>query len=585
MLSNTATPVHYAAFRDKVLRGEIPVCEEISLEMNRIDQLIANPDVYYDDRAIDGFIEFCEEEMTLTDGGDVHMMESFKLWAEQLLSWFIFVDRPVWDPDQNRFVTKRIKKRLRDTQYLIVARGSAKSMYVAFLQAFFLTVDRSTTHQITVAPTMVQANEVLSPIKTAITRAKGPLFQFLTQGSMNNTTGARSGRQKLASTKKGIENFLTNSSLEIRPMAIDKVQGLRSKYNSVDEWLSGDTRENVITALKQGMTKFEDPIIVAISSEGTVRNGVGDDIKIELSSILKGDSIQWNVSIFHYKLDDVAEVSNPAMWPKANPNLGITVSYDTYAADVKRAEDFPAVRNEILAKRFGLPMEGYVYFFTYEEIQVHPGHHSYEGMPCALGIDLSRGDDFCAFTFLFPLRGGMNVNDLRFGVKTRSYITRRTLEMLPSSKRQKYDEFIAEGTLIIMEGTVLDMIEVYEDVSLHWENKRYDIRAVGYDPYNSTAFMERYVLNWGPYGIQKVIQGARTESVPLGELKILAGVPLRALIFDELIMKYTMGNAVVWEDSNGNRKLVKRRSDEKIDNVAALMDAYVAFKDNPDQFD
>lgn len=585
MLSNTATPVHYAAFRDKVLRGEIPVCEEISLEMNRIDQLIANPDVYYDDRAIDGFIEFCEEEMTLTDGGDVHMMDSFKLWAEQLLSWFIFVDRPVWDPDQNRFVTKRIKKRLRDTQYLIVARGSAKSMYVAFLQAFFLTVDRSTTHQITVAPTMVQANEVLSPIKTAITRAKGPLFQFLTQGSMNNTTGARSGRQKLASTKKGIENFLTNSSLEIRPMAIDKVQGLRSKYNSVDEWLSGDTRENVITALKQGMTKFEDPIIVAISSEGTVRNGVGDDIKIELGSILKGDSIQWNVSIFHYKLDSVEEVANPAMWPKANPNLGITVSYDTYAADVKRAEDFPAVRNEILAKRFGLPMEGYVYFFTYEEIQLHDGKHSYQGMPCALGIDLSRGDDFCAFTFLFPLRGGMNVNDLRFGVKTRSYITRRTLEMLPSSKRQMYDKFIAEGTLIIMEGTVLDMIEVYEDVSLHWENNRYDIRAVGYDPYNSTAFMERYVLNWGPYGIQKVIQGARTESVPLGELKILAGVNLRALIFDELIMKYTMGNAVVWEDSNGNRKLVKRRSDEKIDNVAALMDAYVAFKDNPDQFD
>jgi phage terminase large subunit-like protein len=583
VLSNTAVPVHYAAFRAKVLAGEIPVCEEISLEMNRIDALVQNPNVYYDDRAIDGFVDFVEAELTLTDGGDVHMMDSFKLWAEQLLSWFIFVDRPVWDKEQQRFVVKRIKKRLRDTQYLIVARGSAKSMYVAFLQAYFLTVDRSTTTGVTVAPTMKQAEEVLIPIKTAITRAKGPLFKFLTQGSMNNTTGARSGRQKLASTKRGIENFLTNSVIEIRPMAIDKVQGLRSKYNSVDEWLSGDTREDVITALKQGATKFEDPVLVAISSEGTVRNGVGDTIKIELAAILKGDSEQWNVSIFHYKLDDVKEVKNPAMWLKANPNLGITVSYDTYAADVKRAEDFPSVRNEILAKRFGLPMEGFTFYFTYDEIQVHPGSHTYDGMPCALGVDLSRGDDFCAFTWLFPLARGIDMKDLRFGIKTRSYITRKTLEMLPGAKRAKYQEFIDEGTLIIMEGTVLDMIDVYEDVSAYWENHRYDIRVMGYDPYNSTAFIDRYVIDWGPYFIQKVIQGPKTESVPLGELKILAR--LKALIFDELIMMYTMGNAVAWEDSNGNRKLVKRRSDEKIDNVAALLDAYVAYKDNPDQFD
>lgn len=582
MLSNTAVPVHYAAFRDKVLRGEIPVCEEISLEMNRIDALIRNPDVYYDDKAIDGFIEFVEEELTLTDGGDVHLLDSFKLWAEQLLSWYIFVERSRWDSDQHRFVMKRIKKRLRDTQYLIVARGSAKSMYVAFLQAFFLTVDTSTTHQVTVAPTMKQAEEVLSPIKTAITRAKGPLFKFLTDGSMNNTTGARSGRQKLASTKKGIENFLTNSFLEIRPMAIDKVQGLRSKYNSVDEWLSGDTREDVITALKQGASKFEDPILVAISSEGTVRNGVGDTIKMELAAILKGDMEQWNVSIFHYKLDDVKEVATPEMWVKANPSLGITVSYETYEADVQRAEQFPAVRNEILAKRFGLPMEGYTYFFTYDETLVHTPVN-FAGRPCSLGIDLSRGDDFCAFTFLFPLRGGSEVMDLRFGVKTRSYITRRTLETLPGAKRVKYEEFIAEGSLIIMEGTVLDMMDVYDDISAHWEQMEYDIRTVGFDTYNSTSFMERYEREWGPYGITKVIQGARTESVPLGELKILAAA--RQLVFDELIMQFTMGNAVTWEDSNGNRKLVKRRNDEKIDNVSAMMDAYVAIKENPDQFD
>lgn len=589
MLSNTAVPTHYAAFREKVKSGEIPVCEEISMEMNRIDILIQDPTVYYDDRAIDGFIEFVECELTLTDGDPVHMLDSFKLWAEQLLSWYIFVDRQIWDKEQHRFVMKRIKKRLRDTQYLIVARGSAKSMYVSFIQAYFLTVDTSTTSQITVAPTMKQAEEVTSPIKTAITRAhdrppgEAPLLKFLTDGSMQNTTGSRSGRQKLASTKKGIENFLTNSILEIRPMSIDKVQGARSKYNSVDEWLSGDTRENVITALMQGAKKFEEPILVAISSEGTVRNGVGDTIKMELMAILKGDMEQWNVSIFHYKLDDVKEVNNPEMWLKANPNLGITVSFETYAADVARAKAFPAVANEILAKRFGLPMEGHSYFFTYEETLVHPPH-TYNGMPCSMGIDLSHGDDFCAFTFVFPLGRFTSMSDnLRFGVKTRSYITRRTLEMLPGAKRTKYEEFIAEGTLIIMEGQVLDMMDVYDDVCAHWEAMKYDIRTVGFDPYNSTSFMERYEREWGPYGITKVIQGARTESVPLGELKILAAS--RSLIFDEQIMQYTMGNAMTWEDTNGNRKLWKRRNDEKIDNVAALMDGYIAFKENPDQFE
>lgn len=579
-LSNTAVPTHYAAFREKVLSGEIPVCEEISLEMLRIDQLIADPAVYYDDRAIDGFIDFTEAEMTLTDGEDVHLLDSFKLWAEELLSWYIFVERLVWDKDLGQFVTKTIRKRLRDTQYLIVARGSAKSMYVAFLQAYFLTVDTSTTHQVTVAPTMIQANEVLSPIKTAITRAKGPLFKFMTDGSMNNTTGARSGRQKLASTKKGIENFLTNSVLEIRPMSIDKVQGLRSKYNSVDEWLSGDTRENVINALMQGAKKFEDPILVAISSEGTVRNGIGDTIKMELMAILKGESIQWNVSIFHYKLDAVSEVKNPRMWVKANPNIGLTVSYETYHEDVQRAEQFPSSRNEILAKRFGLPMEGLTYFFTYEETlptysETRPLR--YAGMPCSLGIDLSRGDDFCAFTFMFPLPRE------EIGLKTRSYITRRTLEMLPGAARTKYEEFITEGTLIIFEGAVLDMMDVYDDLFLHVEQCQYDIRTVGYDTYNAQAFMERYEREWGPHGIEKVIQGARTESVPLGEMKIYAAS--RTVMFDERIMQFTMGNAVTWEDTNGNRKLVKRRNDEKIDNVSAWMDAYVAFKANPDQFE
>lgn len=582
MLSNTAVPIYYAIFREKVLSGEIPVCEEISLEMLRIDALIADKNVYYDDEAIDGFIQFVEGELTLTDGEDVHLLDSFKLWAEQLLSWFIFVERPRWSQEQQAFVNTKIKKRLRDTQYLIVARGSAKSMYVSFLQSFFLVCDLSTTQQITVAPTMIQATEVLSPIKTAITRAKGPVFKFLTDGSMQNTTGSKAGRQKLASTKKGIENFLTNSSLEIRPMAIDKCQGLRSKYNSVDEWLSGDTRENVITALKQGASKFEDPITVAISSEGVVRNGVGDTIKMELSAILKGDMEQWNVSIFHYKLDDVKEVKIPEMWVKANPNIGITVSYETYAADVERAENFPAVRNEILAKRFGLPMEGFTFYFTYEEIQIHP-RRAYRGMPCSLGVDLSRGDDFCAFTFLFPLYSGANVTEMTFGVKTRSYITRHTLEMLPGAKRVKYQEFIDEGTLIIMEGQILDMMDVYDDVSSHWLEMEYDIRTMGYDPYNAEAFVERFTRDWGPYGVHKVIQGARTESVPLGELKILAS--LRALKFDELIMSYTMGNCVIWLDTNGNRKLHKRRNDEKIDNTAALLDAFIALKNDPDQFD
>jgi len=580
MLSNTAVPKHYAAFQQKVLSGEIPVCEEISLQMQRIDALVRDRNVYYDPEAIDGFIEFCEEEMTLTDGDPVHMLDTFKLWAEDLLSWFIFVERERWDEEAGQFVMKVVKKRLRDTQYLIVARGGAKSMYVAFLQAYFLTCDRATTNQVTVAPTMIQAQEVLAPIKTAITLAKGPLFKFLTFGSINNTTGARSGRQQLASTKRGIENFLTNSVLEIRPMSIDKVQGLRSKYNSVDEWLSGDTRENVITALMQGASKFEEPILVAISSEGTVRNGVGDDIKMELQAILKGDLQQPNVSIWHYKLDDASEVKNPRMWVKAQPNIGKTVSYETYEMDVKRAEQFPNVHNEIMAKRFGLPMEGFTFFFSYEETlptldRLIPDR--FDKMPCSLGIDLSRGDDFCAFTFLFPLRHE------EFGIKTRSYITRRTLDLLPASRRIKYDEFIAEGTLIIFEGSVLDMLDVYTDMSEHWHAHEYDIRTCGYDTYNSKAFMENYEREWGPYGITKVIQGARTESVPLGEMKTQANAGL--IRFDERILTYTMGHAVTWEDSNGNRKLVKRRHDEKIDNVSAWMDAYVAFKANPDQFE
>lgn len=589
MLSNTAVPKYYAAFRDKVLAGEIPVCEEISLQMQLIDTLIADRNVYYDDKACEGFIEFCEEEMTLTDGGDVHMLDSFKLWAEDLLSWFVFVERERWDDEQGTFVTKVIKKRLREIQYLIVARGGAKSMYVAFLQAYFLTVDRSTTHQVTVAPTMVQAQEVLSPIKTAITRHKGPLFEFLTHGSMNNTTGAKSGRQKLASTKRGIENFLTNSFLEVRPMSIDKVQGLRSKYNSVDEWLSGDTRENVITALMQGAKKFENPILVAISSEGVVRNGVGDDIKLELAAILRGEMIDWTVSIWHYKLDDVSEIGIPRMWVKAQPNIGITVSEETYLQDVRKAEQFPSVRNEILAKRFGLPMEGFTFFFTYEETLPHDVPlgvtNPFRGLPCALGVDLSRGDDFCAFDFVFPLNTDLDGNWSQFGIDARSYITRRTLELLPGAKRLKYDQFIAEGTLIIFEGVTLDMMDVYDDLFAYFEapSQNYDVRAMGYDPYNADTFVKRWEIDRGPHGIEKVVQGPRTESVPLGELKILANA--RQLIFHQGIMHWTMGNAVVWEDSNGNRKLVKRRNEEKIDNVSALMDGYVAIKANPNEFD
>ncbi len=585
MLSNTATPKYYGVFRQKVLSGEIPVCEEISLQMMRIDELIRNPNVYYDDSAIEGFVEFCEEEMTLTDGGDVHLLDSFKLWAEDLLSWFEFVERERWDEETQSFKFKTVKKRLRTTQYLIVARGAAKSMYVAFLQAYFLTVDRSTTHQVTVAPTMVQAQEVITPIKTAIARAqerpdKAPLFKFLTEGSLNNTTGARSGRQKLASTKRGIENFLTNSYLEVRPMSIDKLQGMRSKYNSVDEWLSGDTRENVIEALMQGASKFEDPILVAISSEGVIRNGVGDDIKMQLIKILRGEARDDAVSIWHYKLDDIKEVAIPRMWIKAQPNIGLTISYETYEKDVRKAKQFPDVRNEILAKRFGLPMEGYTFFFTYEEtlntaFPLNPNR--FDKLPCSMGIDLSMGDDFCAFTWLFPLPRE------QFGIKTRSYITRRTLDMLPGAKRLKYEQFIAEGTLIVFEGTILDMMDVYDDVMAHVDQHEYDIRTVGFDPYNAKSFIDRYERENGPHGIHKVIQGARTESVPLGEMKKLANQ--RLIVHDELIITYTMGNAVTWEDSNGNRKLHKKRNDEKIDNVSAWLDAFVAFKVHPDYFD
>lgn len=580
MLSNTAVPEHYAAFRDKVLRGEIPVCQEIALEMNRIDALIKDPNVYYDDRALDGWIAFVEEELTLTDGSDVHLLDSFKLWAEQLLSWFIYVDRPRWSDEANAFIMKRIKKRLRDTQYLIVARGSAKSMYVSFLQAYFLVVDTSTTDQVTVAPTMKQADEVMSPIKTAITTSKGPLFKLLTYGSLQNTTGARTNRPNLASTKIGIQNFATNSKLEVRPMAIDKVQGLRSKYNSVDEWLSGDTRENVITALLQGARKHEDPVLVAISSEGTVRNGVGDDIKLVLGAILRGEIAQWNVSIFHYKLDDESEVGIPATWLKANPNIGITTSYEVYKQDVEQAEMFPHMRTEILAKRFGLPMEGFTFFFTYEETKptfntVNPTR--YASQPCTLGIDLSRGDDFCAFTFLFPLGHG------HFGLKTRSYISRRTLDLLPGSKRVKYEEFMREGTLIIFEGNTLDMMDVYDDLFAHVDQMEYEIFKVGYDVYNSDAFIERFEREYGPNDTLKVVQGARTESVPLGEMKILAAA--KAIHFDESILMYTMGNSVVWHDTNGNKKLDKLHNEDKIDNVSAWMDAYVAYKAEPDQFD
>ncbi len=579
-LSNTAVPKYYGEFREKVIAGEIPVNQEIAMEMNRIDAMIRNPTIYYDDQAIEGFVKYCEEELTLTDGEDVTLLPVFKLWAEQLLSWHYYLEKSVYVPSPDnrggKYVKKSILHRLVNKQYLIVARGSAKSMYASFLQSYFLNVDTSTTHQVVTAPTMRQAEETVSPIRTSITRARGPLFQFLTEGSVHNTTGNRALRQKLVSTKKGIENFLTGSIVEIRPMSIDKLQGLRNKVTTVDEWLSGDIREDVIGAVEQGASKVKDWVIVAISSEGTVRNSSGDDVKMELHDILKGKYSAPHVSIWHYKLDDVEEVKDPSMWLKANPNLGKTVSYETYQLDVERAENVPAARNDILAKRFGIPMEGYTYFFTYEETIPHR-KSDFWGMPCAVGADLSQGDDFCAFTFLFPLGDG------RFGVKTRSYITSLTLMKLPGAMRHKYEEFIEEGTLHIMEGTVLDMMEIYEDLDEHIEKFEYDVRSFGYDPYNAREFVERWTQENGPYGVEKVIQGARTESVPLGELKILSEE--RMLIFDEKLMMFAMGNSVVMEDTNGNRKLLKTRYDEKIDNVAALMDAYVSYKRNPDAFE
>ena len=579
-LSNTATPIYYGKFRDAVIRGEIPVCKEISMEMNRIDDLIANPGIYYDDQAINGFIDFCEQELTLTDGSDLHLLDSFKLWAEQVFGWYYFVERSVFEPSPDghggKYVTKTIKKRLINKQYLIVARGAAKSMYGSLIQNYYLNVDVSTTHQITTAPTMKQAEEILSPARTAITRAKGPLFKFLTEGSIQNTTGSKANRTKLASTKKGIENFLTGSLLEIRPMNINKLQGLRCKVATVDEWLSGDIREDVIGAIEQGASKLDDYLIVAMSSEGTVRNGSGDTIKMELMDILKGDYINPHVSIWYYRLDEVEEVGDPNTWMKANPNIGKTVTYETYQLDVERAEKNPAVRNDILAKRFGIPMEGYTYFFTYEETLPHR-RRDFWGMPCALGADLSQGDDFCAFTFLFPLRDGS------FGIKTRNYITDKTLRKLPGAMRLKYDEFMREGSLIVMEGTVLDMEQVYDDLDAHIIEREYDVRCFGFDPYNARAFVERWERENGPFGIEKVIQGAKTESVPLGELKKLAEE--RMLIFDEELMTFTMGNCITLEDTNGNRKLLKKRYDQKIDAVAAMMDAYVAYKLNKDAFE
>ena len=572
-LSNTAVPKYYGEFRDAVIRGEIPICREIEMEMHRIDDLIANPGVYYDDRAIDGFIKFCENELTLTDGGEVRLLDSFKLWAEQIFSWFYFVERSVYVPNENghggHYVTKKIKKRLTNKQYLIVARGAAKSMYASFIQNYFLTIDTSTTHQITTAPTMKQAEEVMSPIRTALTVSRGPLFKFLTEGSLQNTTGSKAKRAKLVSTKKGIENFMTGSLLEIRPMSINKLQGLRTKINTVDEWLSGETREDVIGAIEQGASKIDDYLIVAISSEGTVRNGIGDTIKMELMSILKGEYVNPHISIWYYRLDDINEVANPEMWPKANPNIGMTVRYETYQLDVERAEKAPASRNDILAKRFGIPMEGYTYFFTYEETLVHK-FREYWRMPCALGADLSRGDDFCAFTFMFPLPDGC------FGIKTRNYITSLTLNKLPLAMYQKYQDFIAEGSLIVMEGTILDMMEVYDDLDQFILDRQFDICAFGYDPYNAKEFVERWCKENGSYGVEKVIQGARTESVPLGELKKLAEE--RMLLFDEDIMAFSMGNCITITDTNGNRKLLKQRNDQKIDPVAAMLDAFVAYK-------
>ena len=579
-LSNTATPKYYGRFRDAVMRGEIPVCKEISMEMNRIDDLIANPGIWYDDEAIDGFVSYCENELTLTDGEDLHLLDSFKLWAEQIFGWYYFVERSVYVPNEDghggRYVRKSIKKRLVNKQYLIVARGAAKSMYASCIQSFFLNVDTSTTQQSTTGPTVRQADEVLSPIRTAIARARGPLFKFLTEGSIQNTTGSKADRQKLASTKKGIQNFLTNSLLEIVPMSIDKYQGRRDKIVTIDEWLSGDVREDVVGAAAQGASKNEDYLIVAISSEGTVRNGPGDTIKMELMSILKGEYQSPRTSIWWYKLDDVTEVSNPEMWIKANPNLGKTVSYETYQLEVERAENAPATRNDTLAKRFGIPMEGYTYFFTYEETLPHRKREFWR-MPCAMGADLSQGDDFCAFTFLFPLSNGC------FGVKTRNYITELTLKKLPSAMRFKYEEFMKEGSLMVMPGTVLDMMQVYEDLDEHIAQCEYDVRCFGFDPYNARDFVERWERENGPFGIEKVIQGAKTESVPLGELKKLSEE--RMLLFDEELMCFAMGNCITLEDTNGNRKLLKKRYDQKIDAVAAMMDAYVAFKLNREAFE
>lgn len=579
MLSNTATPYYYGKFRRAVLNGEIPVNREISMEMNRIDDLIRNPGVYYDDSAVEGWIDFCESELTLTDGSDVELLDTFKLWGEQVFGWYYYIERSVPVPRANgrgvRYVRKRIKKRLINKQYLIVGRGAAKSLYDSFMHGYGLVVDRATTHQITTAPTMKQAEEVMSPLNTAIARSRGDLFKMLTEGSIQNTTGSKAKRQKLASTKKGIQNFMTNSLLEIRPMTINKLQGLRCKYASIDEWLSGDLREDPIGAIEQGASKNDDWLIIATSSEGTVRNGAGDSIKLELMSILKGEYLNPHVSIWWYKLDDVKEVGDPDLWLKANPNLGVTVQYETYQLDVERAEKVPSARNDILAKRFGLPMEGYTYFFTYEETLVHRKRDFWE-MQCALGADLSRGDDFCAFTFLFPLSMG-------FGVKTRSYITERTLNKLAPALRIKYEEFIDEGTLVIMPGSVLVMDDVYDDLDRHIEDVGYDVRAFGYDPYNARTFVERWERENGPFAVEKVIQGAKTESVPLGELKKLAED--RLLLFDEELMQFTMGNCVVSTDTNGNRKLLKLRLDEKIDNVAAMMDAYVAYTRNPDAFE
>lgn len=579
-LSNTAVPIYYGQFRDAVIRGEIPVCQEISMEMNRIDALIANPGVYYDDQAINGWISFCENEMTLTDGSDLHLLDSFKLWGEQVFGWFYFVDRSVYEPNPDgrggHYVKKRIKKRLINKQYLIVGRGAAKSLYDSCIHAFYENVDTSTTHQVAVAPTMKLAEEVLSPISTAITRSRGPLFKFLTEGSVHSTRGSMANRAKLASTKKGIENFLTGSIIEIRPMTIDKLQGLRCKIATVDEWLSGDVREDVVGAIEQGASKNEDYLIIATSSEGTVRNGSGDTIKMELMKILKGEYSDPHTSIWWYKLDTVDEVNDPAMWVKANPNLGKTVTYETYERDVERAEQAPATRNDILAKRFGLPMEGFTYFFTYEETLPHH-RRDYWQMPCALGADLSQGDDFCAFTFIFPLRNGC------FGVKTRNYISELTISKLPGAMRFKYEEFLKEGSLIVMDGTILDMMQVYEDLDNFITDCEYDVRAFGYDPYNAKEFVERWETENGPFGVEKVIQGSRTESVPLGELKKLSEE--RMLLFDERLMTFAMGNCIVVEDNNGNRKLMKKRYDAKIDAVAAMMDAFVAYKINRESFE